>query len=145
MNLRRILTRTVDRLLHRQGFRFRCRGCGDCCSRPGSVYFTAEEMERLLCAYPETARRLFVQLPGDWYEIPCHTGCPFQGRDGRCTVYEVRPFQCSSWPFWPENFRTDSEHRNLLRECPGSGSGKYHTPEEVKQLLSENGPQIYPD
>lgn len=146
MNLRRLLSRLADFVLRRNGFHFSCRGCGDCCRRPGSVYFTLEEKNRFLELYPNTDPTLF-QKTGypEWYEIPCKNSCPFLNKRGRCSVYDARPYQCSSWPFWPENFRTEAEYRNLLRECRGCGSGRYYPAESIKQRNRTNGPLLFPD
>ena len=36
-------------------------------------------------------------------------------KDG-CQIYEVRPEQCRTYPFWPD-FKRDC--RELCKECPG--------------------------
>ena len=36
--------------------------------------------------------------------------------DNGCTIYEVRPKQCRSYPFWP---RFKKYPREVKRECPG--------------------------
>jgi len=42
-----------------------------------------------------------------------------------CSIYEARPTQCRTWPFWPENLRTKRhwETVKLRTPCPGMNSG----------------------
>ena len=50
--------------------------------------------------------------------------CPFL--DGaRCTVYEARPAQCGSFPFWPENVKSRKAWDDLAAFCPGVGQGDF--------------------
>lgn len=38
----------------------------------------------------------------------------------RCEVYEGRPTQCRTWPFWPENMNAKAWQRDVLDFCPGA-------------------------
>lgn len=40
----------------------------------------------------------------------------FESSSGRCSVYQSRPRQCRTFPFW-EQFRVNPQ--GALRECPG--------------------------
>ena len=42
--------------------------------------------------------------------------CFFDRISCRCTLYEARPKQCKTFPFW-DSFKTN--HEMLLAECPG--------------------------
>ena len=41
----------------------------------------------------------------------------------RCTVYEARPSQCGTFPFWPENLKSRADWDELGTFCPGIGQG----------------------
>jgi Fe-S-cluster containining protein len=41
----------------------------------------------------------------------------------RCRVYEQRPRQCRTWPFWRSNVETPAAWDETCRTCPGSGRG----------------------
>ena len=41
----------------------------------------------------------------------------------RCTVYEDRPRQCRTWPFWDSKSEVARGLAADLRSCPGSGTG----------------------
>ena len=36
-----------------------------------------------------------------------------------CSLYNVRPLQCRTWPFWPENLTDEETWNGLSEECPG--------------------------
>jgi len=42
----------------------------------------------------------------------------------RCLVYEARPAQCRTWPFWPENMNARAWDREVVAFCPGVGKGR---------------------
>jgi uncharacterized protein len=50
-----------------------------------------------------------------------------------CGVYESRPSQCRTWPFWPENLRSPEAWARAGTKCPGLNEGKLH-PVRVVQL-----------
>jgi uncharacterized protein len=52
-----------------------------------------------------------------------------------CSLYDVRPLQCRTWPFWAENL----EHRNAWdaagKSCPGINTGPKTGGEAIQNLL----------
>ena len=50
----------------------------------------------------------------------------FDGQSRGCTVYEDRPRQCRTWPFWESNIRNEAAWKDTCESCPGSGKGKSH-------------------
>jgi Fe-S-cluster containining protein len=65
--------------------------------------------------------------------------CIFFQQGHGCTVYEHRPRQCRTWPFWrhvvssPERWAEESEH------CPGMNQGPLHSTEEIERISAEDG------
>ena len=56
--------------------------------------------------------------------------CVFLDRESQpgkavCSIYEARPTQCRTWPWWPENLasRRAWEATRRRTPCPGMGSG----------------------
>src|SRR5690606_11919538 len=45
-----------------------------------------------------------------------------QGR-GLCAVYERRPLQCRTFPWWPENLRSEAAWKRVAKGCEGVGRG----------------------
>lgn len=52
-----------------------------------------------------------------------------------CGVYEARPSQCRTWPFWPENLRSPESWERASRGCPGMNTGKLHSVEVVQMTV----------
>jgi Fe-S-cluster containining protein len=58
--------------------------------------------------------------------------CVFFDTEARkCTVYEARPRQCRTWPFWDSNVRDEEAWARTCEVCPGSGKGKLYTIEQI--------------
>jgi Fe-S-cluster containining protein len=51
-----------------------------------------------------------------------------------CSIYEDRPTQCRTWPFWPENIRTSRDWNAARRRtpCPGMGQGRIVPLEQIR-------------
>jgi uncharacterized protein len=123
---------------YREGLAFTCTKCGDCCTgAPGYVWVNVEEVEALAghrrMSVEEFGRR-FVRRVGDRFSLVERPGgdCIFWDRSAGCTVYEARPVQCRTWPFWPENIESPEAWDDVTRVCPGSGRGQLFTVEEIR-------------
>ena len=51
-----------------------------------------------------------------------------------CKLYEARPSQCRSWPFWLENLQSEASWLRAKRRtpCPGMDSGKLIPASEIR-------------
>ena len=123
-----------------EGLQFECTGCGDCCTgEPGHVWVTQEEIVALAKAVeidldefekyyvrPAEGRLSLVELPsGDCILFDSEKRC--------CKVYEARPIQCKTWPFWRENIHKPEDWQYTKDECPGCGEGKLYQAEEIRR------------
>jgi len=61
----------------------------------------------------------------------------FDNKSRRCNVYEARPRQCRTWPFWNSNIRTEEAWQETCEACPGSGKGKLVSLEEIERSAAE--------
>jgi Fe-S-cluster containining protein len=61
----------------------------------------------------------------------------FDGKRRACTVYDARPRQCRTWPFWDSNVRTPETWAHTCEVCPGSGKGSLVTVEEILKRAAE--------
>jgi Fe-S-cluster containining protein len=123
---------------YNDGLQFECSQCGDCCTgSPGYVWVTNEEIAALAerVAMPvEDFERKFVRKVGIRKSLIEYSNgdCVFFDADARkCTVYEARPKQCRTWPFWESNIRTPAAWQHTCEVCPGSGRGKLYAVEEI--------------
>lgn len=119
------------------GLQFSCTQCGNCCSGdPGYVWATREEIAAIAAflgrqdGWLDKTQLRRVGVRYSLTEKP-DGDCIFlrRGPDGRttCGIYEVRPLQCRTWPFWDELLRTpDDWHRVAAKKCPGMNTGKHY-------------------
>jgi|TARA_B110000196_G_C20868641_1_gene530954 Fe-S-cluster containining protein len=63
--------------------------------------------------------------------------CPFLNEAGGCSVYEARPKQCRTWPFWVENLKRTTWEGPVSDCCPGIGKGELVDADEVKRIAIE--------
>jgi uncharacterized protein len=126
---------------YKEGLRFRCTGCGDCCTGgPGFVWVTNDEIAAIaevLELDVKTFEASFVTKVGvrkSLAEFPGSYDCVFFDSDTRkCRVYPVRPRQCRTWPFWESNIKSPEAWEETCRVCPGSGKGKLYQLEEIQE------------
>jgi Fe-S-cluster containining protein len=120
-----------------RGLRFECTQCGRCCTGPpGYVGVTAQEAQAIADRLGLTLDAFYAQhaqrTRDGWSlgEVKTEHGydCVFLDRTtlpGRavCGIYEDRPTQCRTFPWWPENLRTRRRWEALGRTCEGVGRG----------------------
>jgi len=56
----------------------------------------------------------------------------FDGELRTCKVYNARPRQCRTWPFWDSNLKTPEDWQRTCQVCPGSGRGRLHHLEAIE-------------
>jgi Fe-S-cluster containining protein len=122
------------------GLRFECRRCGGCCTgSPGTVYVAADELQPLAdfleIDIGELQRRYLGPLR-DSFTIREHPDgrCLFYANG--CAIYPARPRQCATYPFWLNNLRSEAKWKAAARECPGIGSGKRFSREQILAILA---------
>jgi Fe-S-cluster containining protein len=125
------------------GLAFSCTRCGACCTgAPGYVWVSPEEIARLAQFRGETVEQFtakFVRQVNDSYSLIEKPGgdCIFWDKHAGCTVYSARPDQCRTWPFWPENVETPQDWDYVRSVCPGSGTGRLYTVDEIVSSLAK--------
>lgn len=55
----------------------------------------------------------------------------------RCTVYDVRPSQCRTFPFWSDVLASPRSWARYSRNCPGMDDGETHTEDEIINILEQ--------
>jgi len=126
----------------KDGLRFECSQCGDCCSgAPGYVWVNKAEVHALAAQVgmaPEDFERSYVRKVGVRMSLGERENgdCVlFDGTTRKCTVYENRPRQCRTWPWWNSNVATPEAWKQTCQVCPGSGRGKLVPVEEIQKQL----------
>jgi uncharacterized protein len=60
-----------------------------------------------------------------------------------CAVYEHRPLQCKSYPFWEGILRSRADWEAEAKECPGIGKGPLRGAEEILAWLKARAEAEY--
>jgi Fe-S-cluster containining protein len=123
------------------GLRFTCTRCGKCCTgEPGFVWVNDEEVqaiaERLELSLEEVQGRFTRMLHGRrTLKEKLNNDCIFYDSESGCTIYEIRPRQCRTWPFWESNLKSQETWDRTEQVCPGSGEGELIPLEEITRRL----------
>ena len=100
---------------YEQGLRFGCTGCGRCCQMDGDVWVSPDETLAIAAHLNLTADDFSAQytrrrLRG-WRNLKQQDGeshgCIFLDDAGQCSIYEARPVQCSTYPWWPSLLKSE--------------------------------------
>ena len=126
------------------GVRFECQGSGRCCvsrDQYGFVYMTPADrrrMAKVLKLSTAEFTRTYCGKTDGIFHLKDGVGpeCLFL-KDNRCSVYEGRPAQCRTWPFWPEVMSAKTWSKEVAAYCPGVGKGRLIPAEEIKAAMAE--------
>jgi uncharacterized protein len=133
---------------YQQGLRFECQGSGKCCTSHGEfgfVFLTLDDRRRLAknlglstaqftrkyCTYNEE------QTAWHLYERADNPDCLFL-KNKQCSVYDGRPTQCRTWPFWPEVMTAKNWSEEVASFCPGVGRGRIWSAKEIEEVMAED-------
>ncbi|MDX1501528.1 MAG: YkgJ family cysteine cluster protein [Thermoanaerobaculia bacterium] len=126
------------------GLRFRCTACGDCCRGEGYVWVGRREAERLAehldLERDEFGRRYLRRVQGRLSLTEKAGGeCVFWREGAGCTVYEARPDQCRTFPFWRSSLASPESWSETARRCEGIGEGRVYEEREIVRLRDRRG------
>jgi uncharacterized protein len=142
------------------GLRFSCARCSYCCrGDPGFIFLTKGDLRRLLrrlsldfktffreyCTLVDAGTGMALSLrdvaaQGSGKDGTDKGGtrpvyeCVFWGGGG-CSVYEDRPIQCSTYPFWVSIVDSKASWREEARSCPGIDAGELRTRDYIEERL----------
>jgi Fe-S-cluster containining protein len=141
------------------GLSFTCTQCGNCCTgAPGYVWISDVEIDRLAehlgTSRDEVLERYCRRIGGSWslkehrtpsgnydciflHETKVPPSKPGEVAQTRrvCEIYEVRPLQCRTWPFWDGNLSSKDAWRRAGHRCPGiDQGGRQFTFEEIEAI-----------
>jgi Fe-S-cluster containining protein len=130
----------------KQSLKFDCVRCGNCCRlEAGDLFLSATDLRRLSEYLELSDEEFFLEyceivdlgLAKRVSLIAEDSGaCVFLGENG-CEVYEQRPLQCRTFPFWATNLMDESSYCALSESCPGVNQGKAWSPQEIAELIAE--------
>lgn len=125
--------------------RFFCTQCARCCRyEEGFVFLTRGDIG-LLARSLEESEDEFIARYCRWVPMGFtmqlslreqrNRDCVFW-RDGGCSVYDARPSQCRTYPFWQHLVETWADWDREAETCPGIGVGPTVSDEEVSHALA---------
>ncbi len=124
----------------KDGLRFECNKCGDCCGgEPGVVWVKEEEIiaisDYLKMQVDEFGKKFVKKVAKRYSLLELRNGDCVMFENG-CKIYSVRPYQCKSFPFWLQNLETEDEWGALKEECPGIDKGTLYSHKDIKEIVS---------
>lgn len=124
---------------YEDGLRFKCTQCGDCCTgAPGYVWVNKEEIAAIAAAIAvevEYFEHHYVRRIGirkSLVEFPNGDCVFFDNKTRHCQIYQHRPRQCRTWPFWESNLKSPEAWAETCKVCPGSGRGKLYALDDIE-------------
>lgn len=120
---------------------FSCKeSCSACCEINGGLVVVNEQEIKAISSHLKLSEKKFLAR----YTVQNgkHTclidrderACIFL-EDNKCQIYPVRPFQCKTFPFWPQNVKSEKRWATIMEECPGIGEGKPYSHEEIEKVF----------
>jgi hypothetical protein len=110
---------------YKDGLKFKCTGCGQCCTgSPGYVWLSPEEVDTIAAhlniskeKFLKTYTRIVFGRPS-LREDRINFDCIFL-KDNRCQIYSARPSQCRTFPWWKENITSAESWKEVAERCEG--------------------------
>jgi len=128
-------------MFYKDGLRFKCAQCGKCCRiKEGYVWLSREDLDRLIKKTDleeSEFRSIYTEIVDKFVALKSYPNgdCVFYDEEIGCKHYEDRPLQCRTFPFWPENLRSETHWREAAKFCPGIDSGDTFTNREIDERL----------
>lgn len=127
---------------YRDGLRFTCTECGNCCTgAPGYVFVKKGEIEKIAAFLGREGKGLtreHLRRVGFRHSLTedKDTGdcCFLRHEEGKriCSIYPVRPLQCRMWPFWKSNLKSSDAWARASWNCPGVNSGRHYDFDQIE-------------
>lgn len=128
-----------DEPWYKDGLKFTCTQCGNCCTGAEGVVWVNPEEIKAIAEYIGKSigemRQEHTHLVGRRVSLKefANGDCTFfDGQTRGCTIYPVRPRQCRTWPFWDSNLETPETWKSIQPGCPGAGHGNFFSLDEIR-------------
>lgn len=113
---------------YKEGLRFECTGCGKCCTgQPGFVWVSPEEIDLMAQQLNLSPREFKMRYVRNRENRLClvekkdaegGAACVFL-KDNKCQIYQSRPVQCRTFPWWKENLSSEASWKLAAESCEG--------------------------
>jgi Fe-S-cluster containining protein len=137
----------MKKLFYEDGLCFSCKQCSSCCRYDPGFVFLSEKDVKVLAEALEITYNEFVQVYCRWIPFGdrmerlslrelSNYDCVFW-KSGGCSVYQSRPLQCRTFPFWQSVAASEEAWNGTKETCPGMGQGTHHSKDEIEARLKE--------
>jgi len=129
---------------YENGLKFECTQCSKCCRfDPGYVFLSYNDLDRLI-AHFNISETEFIEKycrkvnMGEYIRLSLieksNFDCIFWNNGG-CEIYESRPLQCRSYPFWKPFLVNQNSWDAESESCHGMNQSKNVSKEKIDQWL----------
>jgi len=139
-------------LFYKNGLRFSCKNCSNCCRYESGYVFLSENDVMRAAAVLKMNCKEFCSVFCRWISsingkeqlslreksnFDCILWDSNAGKknEGGCSVYEARPMQCRTFPFWPNMLDSGEIWENASKDCPGIGQGNYYSLDFINKSM----------
>lgn len=128
-----------------QGLRFKCTECGQCCTgAPGYTWVSDAEIIAMASHFNlslDDFGKKYLRLVNGKYALLEKTAsydCIFL-KDKKCEIYQLRPLQCRTFPWWQQNLSSPEDWQEASQYCEGISSEAPLVPfDEIQEQLAKN-------
>ncbi len=136
----------------KDGLRFECTRCSACCRfDPGFVFLSRNDLAGLI-DFKKLSKEEFIEkycrivTIGNQRRLSLkeekNYDCIFWKPEG-CEVYEARPLQCRSYPFWLPFLSSREVWDKEAESCPGMNNGKLYSATDIEKWLKKRDNEAY--
>ena len=127
------------------GLKFSCKRCSACCRYDaGFVFLSENDLNNLTAAF-KTDKNKFLSVYCRWVrdwkgnevlslKEKSNKDCILW--DSGCTVYNNRPLQCVTFPFWNSILASKENWEAAASECPGMNNGQFYSKQMIENKVN---------
>jgi uncharacterized protein len=126
------------------GLKFSCKRCSSCCRYESGFVFLSEKDLNKMTFITKMDNNSFIgaycRWVNDWkgkqvlsLKEKSNKDCIFW--DSGCMIYDARPVQCVTFPFWESVVSSEYNWKAASSGCPGINNGELHDGEKIARYL----------
>ena len=126
-----------------EDLKFECTRCGRCCTGKGSYVFItnkeSDDIRQHLGLSKSWFKRKYLEYQhgGDLVLTQHDNGdCIFLDKENGCQIYQARPLQCHTYPFWPEIMASKKAWQSEKAGCEGINRGSIVSVHKILDSLA---------
>ncbi|MGD2169746.1 MAG: YkgJ family cysteine cluster protein [Chlamydiota bacterium] len=110
---------------YEKGLKFKCTECGKCCTgKDGYVFLSTDDIKNLSQHFKISVQEFLEKFTRVEYgkialkDLNRKGDCIFLNKK-KCMVYNNRPLQCRTFPWWPRILDSKEEWESTQEYCEG--------------------------